>query len=195
MIRRQLVRQLVFPLLLSALGLSFAQSGSGGVTPGTGTSALGASAELTDTAGNIVGDANFTSPATGDAFVTVQIGLSPDAGLEPGEYGLHVHQVGACSPTFDAAGDHLDPDGAEHGLLNPAGPHAGDLPNVVVAQDGTATYVVNTKLLTLESGGSVFDDDGSAIMLHAQSDDYITDPSGESGDRLACGVIQPENGN
>lgn len=191
-------RRFVLPLLLTAFGFAFAQSGgaeSGGAIPGAGPSQLGASAELTDAQGNVIGDVNLTSPAAGDAFVTVQVGLSPDAGLAPGEYALHVHQVGTCSPTFDAAGDHLNPEGAQHGLLNPSGPHVGDLPNVVVGQDGTTTYAVSTKLLTLEPGGSVFDDDGSAIILHVQGDDYITDPSGESGDPLACGVMQQESGN
>ncbi len=192
----------VLPLLLATFGLAFAQSGgaalgstaSGGAVPGAGPSQLGASAELKNADGNVIGDVNFTTPA-GDAFVTVQVGLKPGAGLAPGEYALHVHEVGKCTPTFDAAGDHLNPEGKEHGLLNPAGPHAGDLPNVVVAEDGTTTYAVSTKLFTLEPGGSIFDDDGSAIMMHAEGDDYITDPSGESGDRLACGVIEQESGN
>jgi Cu-Zn family superoxide dismutase len=180
------------PLLLAAFSLAFAQPSS--AVPGSTRSQLGASAELTDAQGNVIGDVNFTVPASdGEQFVTIQLGLLPDAGLEPGEYGFHVHQVGQCSPTFDAAGDHFNPEGAQHGLLDPDGPHAGDLPNVVVAEDGTTTYVVNTRLMTLGEGErSIFDDDGSSVMLHAQADDYLTDPSGTSGDRIACGVIQEE---
>lgn len=179
-------------LLLAAFGLTFAQPSS--ATPSSSSAQLGASAELTDTEGNVIGDVNFTEPTAADEqFITIQLGLIPDAGLEPGEYGFHVHQVGKCAPTFDAAGDHFNPEDAQHGLLDPDGPHAGDLPNVVVAEDGTTTYVVNTRLMTLGEGArSIFDDDGSAVMLHAQADDYLTDPSGESGDRIACGVIEEE---
>lgn len=184
--------KLAAPLLFAALGLVLAQSSS--AVPSSSGAELGASAELTDTEGSVIGNVNFTEPTSdNEQFVTIQIGLSPDAGLEPGEYGFHVHQVGQCSPTFDAAGDHFNPEGVQHGLLNPDGPHAGDLPNVVIAEDGTTTYVVNTRLITLGEGElSVFDDNGSAVMLHAQADDYLTDPSGTSGDRIACGVIQEE---
>ncbi len=179
-------------LLLAAFSLAFAQPSS--AVPGSSPARLGASAELTDAEGNVIGDVNFTEPASDDEqFITIQLGLSPDAGLEPGEYGFHVHQVGQCAPTFDAAGDHFNPEGAQHGLLDPDGPHAGDLPNVVIAEDGTTTYVVNTRLMTLGEGErSLFDDDGSAVMLHKQADDYLTNPSGTSGDRIACGVIQEE---
>jgi len=184
------VIKITAPLFLAALGLALAQPNS--AVPGSARAQLGASAELVDAEGNAIGDVNFTEPASGDAqFVTVQLGLSPDAGLEPGEYGFHVHEVGRCAPTFDAAGDHFNPEGAQHGLLDPDGPHAGDLPNVVVGEDGTTTYVVNTRLLTLGEGErSILGGDGSAVMLHAQADDYLTDPSGASGDRIACGVIQ-----
>ena len=197
------MKRILLPtLLLTALsftGLTLAQSGgqpntqSGGAGANAVPAQLGASAVLKDTQGKVIGDVNLTSPQNGDSYVTVQVGIRPDANLQPGEYGFHVHQVGKCTPTFDAAGDHLNPEGREHGLLNPAGPHAGDLPNVVVRQDGTTTYAVNTKLFTLEPGGAVFDQDGSAVMLHAQADDYVTDPSGNSGDRIACGVIEQES--
>jgi len=184
--------KIVAPLLLAAFCLALAQPSS--AVPGSSRAQLGASAELTDTQGNVIGDVNFTEPASDDEqFITIQLGLSSDAGLEPGEYGFHVHQVGRCAPTFDAAGDHFNPTDRQHGLLDPDGPHAGDLPNVVVADDGTTSYVVNTRLVTLGEGErSIFDDDGSAVMLHAQADDYLTDPSGTSGDRIACGVIQEE---
>ena len=184
--------KLTVPLLLAAFGLALAQPSS--AVPSSTRSQLGASAELVDAEGNPIGDVNFTEPVSDDErFITIQLGLLPDAGLEPGEYGFHVHQVGQCAPTFDAAGDHFNPEGVQHGLLDPDGPHAGDLPNVVVAEDGTTTYVVNTRLMTLGEGErSIFDGDGSAVMLHAQADDYLTDPSGTSGDRIACGVIQEE---
>ena len=201
-----MLRQLALPLLLTVLsstGLTLAQSGaqsggqsniqSGGAGANAVPAQLGASAVLKNAQGKVIGNVNFTSPTGSDSYVTVQVGIRPDANLQPGEYGFHVHQVDKCTPTFDAAGDHLNPEGKEHGLLNPKGPHAGDLPNVVVGQDGTTSYAVNTKLFTLEPGGAVFDQDGSAVMLHAQADDYVTDPSGNSGDRIACGVIEQEN--
>ena len=177
--------KLAAPLLLAAFGLTFAQ---------TDSAQLGASAELVDTQGNVIGDANFTeSTDEGEPFVTIQLGLMPEAGLEAGEYAFHIHETGECTPTFDAAGDHFNPEGAQHGLLDPDGPHAGDLPNVVIAEDGTTTYVVNTRLVTLGEGErSLFDDDGSAVMLHAQPDNYLSDPSGMSGERIACGVMQEE---
>ena len=196
-----LKRRLALPLLFTAFGLSMAQSGTPSNTQSGGAGAdavpaqLGASAVLKNAQGKEIGDVNFTSPAgtDGQGYVTVQVGIRPDAGLQPGGYGFHIHQVGKCTPNFDAAGDHLNPEGKQHGLLNPEGPHAGDLPNVVIRQDGTTTYAVNTKLFTLEPGGAVFDQDGSAVMLHAQADDYVSDPSGNSGERIACGVIEQES--
>ncbi len=177
-------------LLIAALTAAYAV----GATPGSDGVQLGASAELVDAEGNVVGDANFTESEGDDGpFITVQVGLTPNVGLEPGEYGLHLHEVGACTPTFDAAGDHFNPADAQHGLLDPDGAHAGDLPNLVVAADGSTTYVVNTRLATLGEGEtSLLDGDGSAVMIHADADDYLSDPSGESGDRIVCGVLQGE---
>ena len=177
-------------LLAAALTVAYA----GAATPGTEGAQLGASAELVNAQGNVVGDANFTESEDDDGpFVTVQVGLTQDAGLEPGEYGLHLHQVGACTPTFDAAGDHFNPADAQHGLLDPDGAHAGDLPNLVVAADGSTSYVVSTRLVTLSEGEtSLLDGDGSAIIIHADADDYLSDPSGRSGDRIICGVLQGE---
>ena len=147
------MKRILFFTALSLTSLTLAQSAtqSGGAGANAVPAQLGASAELKDTQGKVIGDVNFTTPQNGGAYVTVQVGLRPDANLQPGEYGFHVHQVGKCTPTFDAAGDHLNPEGKEHGLLNPKGPHAGDLPNVVVRQDGTTTYAVNTELFTLEA--------------------------------------------
>ena len=184
------------------LGLTFAQStggGTGGSTGGEGGASpsenaqLGATAEIVDAEGNVIGDANFTTGTDegGQAYVTIQVGLSPDAGLEPGEHGFHIHEVGECSaPDFESAGGHYNPTGAQHGLLNPEGAHAGDLPNLVVGQGGVVDYVVTTALVTLGEGErTLFDSDGSAVMIHEGPDDYITDSSGDSGSRVACGVI------
>ncbi len=143
-----------------------------------------ASATLQDAEGNEVGVVNLVSSNTGLVF---QFGLAEGATLEAGEHGFHVHETGACEPTFEAAGDHLNPSGAQHGLLNANGPHAGDLPNLLIPEDGSPTYVVTTTLL---SEADLFDADGSAVIIHSGPDDYVTDPGGNSGDRTACGVLE-----
>jgi len=111
--------------------------------------------------------------------------------LPPGPHGFHVHQTGKCEPPFATAGGHFDPQGHKHGFAAPAGPHAGDLPNVVVGADGTASLEVMVPGVTLRSGepGSLLDADGSALVVHAGPDDYVTDPAGNSGDRIACAVV------
>jgi superoxide dismutase, Cu-Zn family len=116
-------------------------------------------------------------------------------GLPPGAHGLHVHEAGKCEPPkFTSAGEHFNPEKKQHGTLNPSGPHAGDLPNITIGPDGTGRQDTTTPRLTLASGPtSLFDADGSAIVIHAAPDDYKTDPTGNSGDRIACGVIVKTN--
>lgn len=117
--------------------------------------------------------------------------------LPEGPHGFHIHETGACEPDFGAAGGHYNPLDAAHGFDSPGGYHAGDLPNVYVAADGTATADFFAPQLTLAEEAdddfpfSLRDADGSAIMVHAQIDDYENEPPGSSGDRLACGVIVP----
>jgi len=112
-------------------------------------------------------------------------------GLPPGEKGVHVHEVGRCEgPAFTSAGGHFNPDKKQHGLQNPGGPHAGDLPNITIGSDGTGRLETLTDRISLSAGAkSVFDADGSAIVIHAAPDDFKTDPTGNSGARIACGVI------
>ena len=111
------------------------------------------------------------------------------SGLPHGLHGVHVHAVGRCDPPdFKSAGAHWNPVGRQHGMNNPAGPHAGDLPNVEVAANGVLTA---TLTLPNASMTSLLDADGAALVVHASADDYKTDPSGNSGARIACAVIQP----
>jgi Cu-Zn family superoxide dismutase len=146
-----------------------------------------AMAILRNAAGEQIATAVFTEDAAG-VRVIVQV-----AGLAPGEYGIHVHAVARCDPPdFTSAGAHFNPSQRAHGLQNPAGPHEGDLPNLVVDPTGTATYSTTTPLVTLGLGNPaalLFDGDGSALVIHAGSDDQVSDPIGNSGDRIACGVI------
>lgn len=111
-------------------------------------------------------------------------------GLVVGQHGFHIHAVGACTPDFAAAGGHYKPSGAQHGTYNLQGPHAGDLPNLVVGEDGNGAIDIITNQVTLNVGSrSLFDTDGSALVVHAGADDYLTDPDGNSGARIACGVV------
>jgi superoxide dismutase, Cu-Zn family len=114
-------------------------------------------------------------------------------GIEPGLHGFHVHETGQCEPpAFTSAGGHFAPEGRQHGLENPEGPHAGDLPNLRAAENGMADTTFIAPGITLRAGEptSLLRDGGTALVVHAGPDDMRTDPSGESGSRVACGVIQ-----
>ena len=138
-----------------------------------------ASAELRNAAGDVVGWAKLTEDATGVVHVNVQV-----AGLSAGLHGIHIHNTADCSPPFTAAGGHHNPLGVTHG------DHAGDLPNLSVNVAGRGHLDGTTDGATLSpSVISVFDANGSALIIHAATDDYVTDPTGNSGARIACGVI------
>ena len=110
-------------------------------------------------------------------------------GMPAGVHGIHLHAVGKCEgPKFESAGGHWNPASKMHGSENPAGPHMGDLPNVTVADDGSLTHSITVAGVTL---AQLQDADGTALVIHAQADDNKTDPSGNSGDRIACAVIAP----
>ena len=114
-------------------------------------------------------------------------------GLPPGTYAIHLHAVGKCdAPGFTTAGPHFNPDGHQHGALNPAGPHLGDLPNVIVDRSGTGSIDATIAGLQLTGGATpLLGASGAAVVLHAGADDYRTDPSGNSGARIACGALAP----
>jgi Cu-Zn family superoxide dismutase len=142
-------------------------------------------AELKNTSGQSVGTAHFTQAGN-----VVRI-LVEAKGLPPGQHGVHIHAVGKCEPPdFNSAGPHFNPTNKQHGALNPQGSHAGDLPNLTVAPDGTGRMETTTEQLSFGSGpSSVWDADGSALVVHANADDFKTDPTGNSGARIACGVL------
>jgi len=145
-----------------------------------------AMAELRNAKGERVGQASFWEDAKG-----VRV-LAEVQGIAPGAHGIHLHAVGKCDPPeFTTAGPHFNPAGKRHGFMNPAGPHNGDLPNLQVGQDGKGRLEYVATQVTLGAGAtSLFGADGTAIVLHARPDDEVTDPSGDSGARVACGVIR-----
>lgn len=113
--------------------------------------------------------------------------------LKPGKHGIHLHEFGKCeAPAFETAGAHFNPTKKQHGIENPLGPHKGDLPNIEVDQAGKVEVSFVTADFTLKKGQptSIFDADGTSIVIHEKKDDYKTDPSGNSGARIACGVIE-----
>lgn len=113
-------------------------------------------------------------------------------GLPPGLHGIHFHETGKCdTPDFKSAGEHLNPLTEQHGFHNPKGFHAGDLPNIQVSQDGTVTADLESKYVTLTSGlpNSLLKPGGTALVIHEKADDYVTDPAGNSGNRIACSPI------
>jgi Cu-Zn family superoxide dismutase len=155
----------------------------GGSVQGSGKIAM---AELKDKEGRSVGNAHFSEDED-----SVSILVNVLQGIEPGEHGIHVHEKGNISPDFKAAGEHFSPAKAKHGFENPKGPHAGDLKNIKVVEDGTATYRTTTDRVALSEGkAAILDKDGSSLIIHAKADDYETDPDGKSSDPVAAGVIE-----
>ncbi|WP_156678855.1 superoxide dismutase family protein [Sphingomonas profundi] len=150
----------------------------------TAMAAPPASATLTNEAGMVMGTATFTPVKDGVRLVV------EGKGLTPGAHGLHIHTVGRCeAPGFTSAGPHWNPTNMKHGKDAPGGPHMGDVPNLIAGADGTGRLEA-TLPGTLTGGATpLIDADGAAIVIHAAADDYTTDPSGNSGGRIACGVI------
>lgn len=113
-------------------------------------------------------------------------------GLSPGEKGFHIHGVGECVPPFTSAGGHFNPGGKKHGLMSADGPHAGDMPNIHIGASGELTTEVLNTFVTLEEGkpNSLRGGKGTSLMVHAKHDDHASDPAGDAGPRIACGVIR-----
>ncbi|MCY3575779.1 MAG: superoxide dismutase family protein [bacterium] len=175
----------LFCLLITACG---GEDGSDYEADHVGTAA---SASILDPDGNVVGTAEFEQGPTG---VLITVAMS---GLTPGAHGIHLHEVGACTPDFKAAGGHITAtDEAQHGLKNPQrtvdNHDNGDLPNLYAAADGIAHAEFFTSLVTVSGGSmpSLLDADGSTLVIHENPDDHITQPIGGAGGRVGCGIIQ-----
>lgn len=157
-------------------------AGEAVTSPGT------ARAVFMNTEGESIGTATLIETPNG---VLIRAELT---NLPAGPHGFHIHETGACDAEggFQSAGGHYNPTGAEHGYMVEGGPHAGDMPNQTVGDDGELRAEVFNTMISFNGENPLFDDDGSALVVHATADDYMAQPAGAAGDRIACGVIQQE---
>ena len=157
-----------------------------GLAVGVAQAADMASADMIDNDKKVIGQATFEQTPTG-VLMLIEVN-----GLRPGPHAIHLHAVGSCTPDFKAAKGHINPDGKKHGLRNPDGPDNGDLPNLYVAADGTGKAEFFTTRVSVADGSkpALLGGDGSAVIIHVNRDDHMTQPIGGAGARVACGVIK-----
>lgn len=198
-IRTKLITGLLASTLSLGGGVALAQDGSPQASP-QGFESEMLSVNLANADGDVVGSATFTETDSGVNVVIQSTSQGSGSGLEPGLHGIHIHETGICDASgetpFESAGGHFNPTEASHGSLEDEESHAGDLGNIEIIDDGIFGADLMTAKVTLEPGveNSLADADGSAIIIHVDEDDLETDPSGESGARVACGVVFAEEG-
>lgn len=176
------------PAADSTVGLASDSGAAGGSMAGGSTSAAAAGsgpmASIKDASGRELGMLMLTE-ASGNISISGTL-----RGLTPGAHGIHLHTTGMCdAPAFTTAGGHWNPTSKMHGAENPQGAHLGDLMNITAGADSSATVQLTTTGGSLRGSDMLMDTDGATIVVHAKADDYKTDPSGNSGDRVACGVV------
>ena len=151
---------------------------------GAAAAAAGTTVAMRDASGRDLGTLTL-SDVSGGIMIMGSL-----RGIAPGEHGVHLHMTGSCEPTFEAAGGHWNPTTKEHGSQNPKGPHLGDLQNITVAADSSVSIHLTSPGGTLKGADMLLDADGAAVVVHATADDYKTNPSGNSGARIACGAAK-----
>ncbi len=177
--------------LIAAVAIVCAGSAAGCATASTAADRVaGGTLDFVTPTGGSLGSGVIWQDPLGIVHVDAQV-----RGLQPGNHGIHFHEVGRCdgagSLAFSSAGAHFNPGSRKHGLSASDGPHAGDAPNVMVGSDGRGRVNFTTDRVSLTSGAaSLADADGSALVIHALGDDQVTDPSGNSGARIACAVVR-----
>ncbi len=169
----------MYKFVLGTLSLGIALASLNAAPP------VGASATIINAKGKAIGTATLTETVDG---IILQVSAK---GLKKGDHGMHIHRTGKCeAPKFDSAGPHFDVSNRQHGRDNPKGAHSGDLPNLAPGKRKTAFAEAVIPGVALFGATGLLDSDGAAIVIHAGPDDYRTDPSGNSGGRIACGVFK-----
>jgi superoxide dismutase, Cu-Zn family len=175
--------------LVLTLAVTIALCGACSSAQRMGNSVSAATAVMSDLNGAPIGTAQLWQDRSGLVHVDIA-----SLALPAGTHGIHFHSVAKCdggTTAFSTAGPHFNPLGKEHGLNNPAGPHAGDAPNIVIPANGVGRVSFTTDRVSLTPGTmSLFDADGSSIVVHANPDDQVSQPAGNSGPRVACGIVR-----